>query len=249
MLLRFLGKVVDFLINVVLMSIISSILISTVICFCFVFFYFEAVKAPEPKIVHGEEVPAPEVSIFRRNLGRLDSNFITVTHLSQKYLNEFHNFENFKTTVAPVKKPPYCSLICKDSFFEDEVYIRDRVPYLKNYASAQKQAAWSDPWFRLRFGEMDFLSSAIPAALQDMLRVPPESDTTFWQASRWKKALQMEMTLLRQSETIWKHFKEIRTQNHRLNKLKTLISECEHSNATMIGKKCSEEFPEGSPLD
>jgi len=251
LLTKILAKIFNFLINVVLMSMLSSILISTVLCFLFVFFYFEAVKAPLPneKKVHGEEVPPPSVSIFRRNLGELDENFIVLTHLSQKYLNEFQNFENLKEDIAPTEKPPFCRLICKDSIFDDEVYKIDRVPYLKSFQEAQKTAAWSDPWFRLRYGEMDFLTYAIPHPLREVFRLPPEPDTSFLQLSRWKKALRIELELLRQGEGTIVHYREVQSKNENLNKLRLLVMDCEHSEQKAMALKCTETFPDGSPLD
>lgn len=99
-----------------------------------------------------------------------EPNLSAVLKLTTSYLEDIRQYEVFLTTLGSDKWPSFCSVICNPSNFNRERYVAERTPYLVYYYHQQKKQAASDPVFRMKIAQLDFLRETIPTSLRGVMR-------------------------------------------------------------------------------
>ena len=95
-----------------------------------------------------------------------EPNLSAVLKLTGSYLADLHSYEAFVKNINGQNWPAFCSIICNPSNFDKDKYLEERTPYLVEFYNQQKKQAPSDPDFRMKIAQMEFLRTAIPGSLR-----------------------------------------------------------------------------------
>lgn len=152
-----------------------------------------------------------------------EPNLSAVLKLTGTYLADLQSYEAFVKDINGQNWPAFCSVICNPSNFDKNKYLEERTPYLVEFYNQQKKQAPSDPNFRMKIAQMEFLRTAIPSSLRGVLNdilIPVGNP------SQTLLSLRLEGAVLRQLPSVRSLYKETRSQLRKLDELKEIANSC-----------------------
>lgn len=152
-----------------------------------------------------------------------EPNLSAVLKLTGTYLADLQSYEAFVKDINGQNWPAFCSVICNPSSFDKDKYLAERTPYLVSFYSQQKKQAPSDPNFRMKIAQMEFLRTAIPSSLRGVLNdilIPVGNP------NQTLLSLRLEGAVLSHLPSVRSLYMETRSQLRKLDELKEITNSC-----------------------
>jgi hypothetical protein len=152
-----------------------------------------------------------------------EPNLSAVLKLTGTYLADLQSYEAFVKDINGQNWPAFCSVICNPSSFDKDKYLTERTPYLVSFYNQRKLQAPSDPNFRMKIAQMEFLRMAIPGSLRGVLNdilIPTGSP------SNTLLSLRLEGAVLKQLPSVRSHYNETKSQLRKLDALREIANSC-----------------------
>lgn len=164
-----------------------------------------------------------------------EPNLSAVLKLTGTYLADLQSYEAFVKNINGQNWPAFCSVICNPSSFDKNKYLQERTPYLVAFYNQQKKQAPSDPNFRMKIAQMEFLRTAIPSSFRGVLNdilIPVGNP------SQALLSLRLEGAVLSQLPTARSLYKETRSQLRKLDELKEIANSCPNGKKAEMIAQC-----------
>jgi hypothetical protein len=164
-----------------------------------------------------------------------EPNLSAVLKLTGTYLADLQSYEAFVRDINGQNWPAFCSVICNPSSFDKDKYLKERTPYLISFYNQQKKNAPSDPSFRMKIAQMEFLRTAIPGSLRGVLNdilIPAGNP------SQTLLSLRLGSAILGQLPSARSLYIETKSQLRKLDELKEIANSCSHNKPKDMIAQC-----------